>query len=70
MRIVVRLLNGICAIGSVAVVAVTAAFLSIDPNDYKARVVEAVQEATGRQLTFGGPLTLTRSLWPDRKSVV
>ena len=64
MRIVVRLLNGICAVAGIAVVAVTAAFLLIDPNDYKERLIDAVQDATGRTLTLGGPLTLTRSLWP------
>ena len=64
MKRVARLLNGLCAVACVAVVAVTAAFLLIDPNDYKLRLIDAVQDATGRTLTLGGPLTLTRSLWP------
>ena len=36
----------------------------VDPNDYKPQVVAAVQRATGRTLTLGGPLRISRSLWP------
>ena len=36
----------------------------VDPNDYKPQVVAAVQRATGRTLTMGGPLRISRSLWP------
>ena len=64
MRWLVILLNALCALAGVAVVTIVAAFSLIDPNDYKARIVQAVQDATGRTLALGGALTLTRSLWP------
>ena len=64
MTLLVRLLNGVAAVLGVAVVAVVAAALMVDPNDYRDRIVAAVQDATGRTLTLGGTLTLTRSLWP------
>jgi uncharacterized protein involved in outer membrane biogenesis len=41
----------------------TAIFV-LDPNDYKPQLQDAVQEATGRALTLGGPLRISRSLWP------
>ncbi len=63
MRRVAAILNALCAVVSVAVVAVTAALILLDPNDYKGRLVEAVQDATGRRLTIGD-LQLTKSLWP------
>ena len=37
---------------------------TLDPNDYKAEIAEAVQDATGRSLTLNGPLRISRSLWP------
>ncbi len=46
------------------VVAVVALVLRLDPNDYKAQIVRAVQDATGRTLAFDGKLRLSRSLWP------
>jgi uncharacterized protein involved in outer membrane biogenesis len=36
----------------------------LDPNDYKPQIIAAVQQATGRTLTLGGPLRISRSLWP------
>ena len=63
MRWVAAILNALCAVVSVAVVAVTAALILLDPNDYTGRLVEAVQDATGRKLTIG-ELQLTKSLWP------
>jgi AsmA family len=36
----------------------------LDPNDYKPQIVAAVQRATGRTLSLGGPLRISRSLWP------
>jgi len=36
----------------------------LDPNDYKPQIVAAVQQATGRTLSLGGPLRISRSLWP------
>ena len=65
--VLVVLVNAVCAVLALAVVAVTAAFVLIDPNDYKARIVDAVQDATGRTLTLG-ELTLTRSLWPTLRA--
>ena len=64
MRLVAALLNALCALISLAVVTVTAGLLMLDPNDYKDRLVDAVQDATGRTLTIGGDLLLTKSLWP------
>ena len=64
MRLVAALLNALCALVSLVVVVVTAALVRLDPNDYKERLVDAVQGATGRTLTIGGELRLTKSLWP------
>jgi uncharacterized protein involved in outer membrane biogenesis len=36
----------------------------VNPNDYKPQIVAAVQRATGRTLSVGGPLRISRSLWP------
>jgi len=36
----------------------------VNPNDYKPQIVAAVQRATGRTLSLGGPLRISRSLWP------
>jgi AsmA protein len=36
----------------------------LDPNHYKPQIVAAVQQATGRPLSLGGPLRISRSLWP------
>ena len=36
----------------------------VDPNDYKPQLIAAVQQATGRTLSLGGPLRISRSLWP------
>jgi AsmA protein len=36
----------------------------VNPNDYKPQIVAAVQQATGRTLSLGGPLRISRSLWP------
>ena len=36
----------------------------VDPNNYKPQIVAAVQRATGRALTLGGPLRVSLSLWP------
>lgn len=64
VSLAVRALNGVCALVALAIVAVGAAVVLLDPNDYKAQIIEAVQDATGRQLTLGGELRLTRSLLP------
>jgi AsmA protein len=47
-----------------AVTALGIAVTLLDPNDYKPHIVAAVQQATGRTLSLGGPLRISRSLWP------
>ena len=43
----------------VAVVVAAIAFvLNLDPNDHKERIAELVRDATGRTVTFGGPIDL------------
>ncbi|MDT7952183.1 MAG: AsmA family protein, partial [Acetobacteraceae bacterium] len=64
MKPLAAVLNALCALAALTVVIATAAFALIDPNDYRDRLVDAVQGATGRTLTIGGDLRLTRSLWP------
>jgi uncharacterized protein involved in outer membrane biogenesis len=44
--------------------AVGAVVVLVDPDDYKPQLAAAVKEATGRTLTLGGPLRISRSLWP------
>ena len=38
--------------------------LNFNPNNYAPDLIAAVQQATGRQLTLGGPLRLGLSLTP------
>ena len=47
-----------------AVAALGVAVTFLDPNDYKPQIIAAVQQATGRTLSLGGPLRISRSLWP------
>jgi uncharacterized protein involved in outer membrane biogenesis len=47
-----------------AVAALAVAVTLLDPNDYKPQIVAAVQQVTGRTLRLGGPLRISRSLWP------
>jgi AsmA family len=47
-----------------AVAVLGVAVTLVDPNDYKPQIVAAVQQATGRALSLGGPLRISRSLWP------
>ena len=42
----------------------TVGLVVLDPNDYKTAVAEAVQNATGRELTLNGPVRFRWSLWP------
>lgn len=42
----------------VPVAAAVAAFLTFDPNAYKAQIVAAVRQATGREVTLAGPLAV------------
>ena len=64
LSIVARIAGWVFAVAGVGVVGVVAAALLVDPNDYRDRLVSAVQDATGRTLTLGSELRLTRSLWP------
>lgn len=57
-------LSVLAVLVALPITAIGAAVLLLDPNDYKAQIVQAVQDATGRTLTLNGPLRLSRSLWP------
>jgi AsmA protein len=46
------------------VAALSLAIAVVNPDDYKPQIVAAVQRATGRTLSLGGPLRISRSLWP------
>jgi len=46
------------------VLAVAAAIAVVSPNDFKPQFVAAVEQATGRTLTIGGDLSISKSLWP------
>lgn len=48
----------------IAVIALVYAIVNIDLNDYKKEVSEAAEQATGRQLTIDGDLSLAWSLVP------
>ena len=54
------------AIGFFALPVVAAGIVAsiVDPNDYKPQIAAAVQSATGRELTIGGGLHVSRSIWP------
>ena len=36
----------------------------VNPNDFKPQLMAAVEQATGRTLSIGGDLSISRSLWP------
>ena len=57
-------LGGLAFVIILPVAALGTAVFVLDPNDYKLQLESAVQEATGRALTLGGPLRISRSLWP------
>ena len=44
--------------------ALVAAVTLVDPDHYKQALIDAVQHATGRTLTFDGKLRVSWSLWP------
>jgi len=46
------------------VLAISAVIAIVNPNDFKPQFVAAVEQATGRTLTIGGDLSISRSLWP------
>ena len=45
-------------------IAVTVMIARFDPNRYAPAIIAAVDQATGRQLTLGGPITMQLSLTP------
>ena len=58
---------GLLGAGGLVVLAVAAGavFLArFDPNTLKPRIEAAVQQATGRDLTLSGPISVKWSLWP------
>jgi len=58
---------GLLGVGAVVVLAggVGAVFVArFDPNSLKPRIEAAVRQATGRDLSLNGPISLKRSLWP------
>ena len=57
-------IGGVATLVVLPVLTIAAAVVLLDPNDYKAAITEAVQDATGRTLSLNGPLRLSRSLWP------
>ena len=64
MKPVFRLLAGLVAVVVVVVIALAAYFAFLfDPNDYRDRLVEAVETQTGRRLTLDGPLEMTLFPW-------
>ena len=61
------LARGLGIAGVLCLLLISAAGLGIallDPNDFKPRIIDAVQAATGRTLRLNGPLRISRSLWP------
>jgi uncharacterized protein involved in outer membrane biogenesis len=52
-------LIGVAGLLLLAVVAVAALAVTFDPNTQKARIIEAVRRATGRELVLAGPLKLS-----------
>lgn len=57
-------LIAVAAVVVVIVAGVAIAVASFDPNSQKPRIIEAVRQATGRELKLNGPVALKVSLWP------
>jgi uncharacterized protein involved in outer membrane biogenesis len=57
-------LAGLGALVALPVVGVGIALAVMDPDDLKPQLIDAVQLATGRTMTLGGKLRISRSLWP------
>ena len=58
---------GLLGAGAVVVLAVCAGAVfavRFDPNSLKPRIEAAVRQATGRDLSLNGPISLKWSLWP------
>lgn len=65
VRIGVAVVAGVLAAGAATVALVAANF---DPNTQKARIVDAVRRATGRDLVLAGPLQLSLGLSPGLRA--
>jgi len=50
-------------VGAVITLAVVAVFV-VDPNDYSDEIAQELESATGRKVTFGGPIEFSLSLNP------
>ncbi|HSM26824.1 MAG TPA: AsmA family protein [Thioalkalivibrio sp.] len=59
MKIVWRLLGLLGILVTVALIVGVYLVLNFDPNAYKARIENAFEDATGRELTLEGPIELT-----------
>src|ERR1700693_3500189 len=55
---------GILVVLLLPVLVVAFMIARFDPNQYAPAIIAAVDHATGRQLTFGGPITVKLSLTP------
>jgi uncharacterized protein involved in outer membrane biogenesis len=64
MRILRYLLIGLGAVLLLAVIAVGVFLATFDANSYKPRIEAAARDATGRELTLAGPISLKPSLRP------
>lgn len=62
-RLVKILLVVVAAIVGVGVIASVALYLFFDPNDFRGNIASAVKEATGRELTIEGDLSLSVFPW-------
>ncbi len=51
------------SLATLIAVIISGIFLFVDPNEYKAEIATAVQEATGRQLTIAGEIKLSIYPW-------
>ena len=54
----------LAGIAAVPAAALGIALAVVDPNVFAPLLVDAVRHSTGRTLTLGGPITISRSLWP------
>ena len=58
------LLITVAGLVGVVIIASVALLLFVDPNDYRDRISAGVKEATGRDLTIEGELSLSVFPWP------
>lgn len=64
MKFVFRVLIGVVALAVVAVAALSVYFAFVfDPNDYRDRLAETIEQQTGRKLTLSGDIELSVFPW-------